>query len=53
MRVATVRVTSKELCLELQESGFTIGSANTYAFGWKLEKELSENDLKKFAIKFV
>lgn len=53
MRVARVKVTSKDLCLKLQDHGFTIGVTNHFAFGWKFEKELTELDRKEFKIEFV
>ena len=53
MRVARVKVTSKDLCLKLQDHGFTIGVTNHFAFGWKFEKELTEQDRQKFSIKIV
>mgnify|MGYP001432918359 CR=1 FL=1 len=46
MRVAIVKSTSKDLCLKLQDHGFTIGVTNHFAFGWKFEKELTELDRK-------
>lgn len=53
MRVAIVKVDSKEKCLELQDFGFTIGRGNNHLFGWKFEKELTEQDRQKFSIKIV
>lgn len=53
MRVAIVNVDSKETCLKLQNFGFTIGRGNNHLFGWKMEKELTEQDRQAFTIKIV
>jgi len=53
MRVAIVKSTSKDLCLKLQDHGFTIGVTNHFAFGWKFEKELTETDRIEFKIELV
>lgn len=54
MRVAIVKVDSKETCLKLQDFGFTIGRGHgSSLFGWKFENELTVQDRQTFSIKLV
>lgn len=47
---ATVKVTSKEHCIELQAKGWAIGCGDAGAFGWKRSHEVTEEDRATFNI---